>query len=159
MQPLSDRQRALLEALPKQQRVAWISGVACSVAGIAYIVWAISRFEPLGNPAHDIGFDAPVTRPVATLYVHYGDHLRARSYDSPQARFLARYVERNMNFSAGLLLLAFRVILGLTATLLGFATMTVVVERGRLLRIVGALGVDTAAARVSSTASPRAPTE
>ncbi len=140
MQSLSDRQRALLEALPNQQRIARISGIVCSIAGILYIVWAIGRFEPRGNPADEIGFDALVTKPVATLYVHYSDRLRERSYDSPQARFLARALERNMNFSAGLLLLAFRVILGLTATLLGFATLTVVIERGRLLRILGALG-------------------
>lgn len=141
MQPLSDRQRALLEALPRQQRIARLSGIACSVAGILYIAWAISRFEPTGNPAEEIGFDAPVTRPVATLYVKYSDSLAKRDFEGYQARALARSLDRNMNFSAGLLLLSFRVILGLIVTLLGFATMTVVIERGRLIRILEASGL------------------
>ena len=136
LQPLSDRQRALLEALPRQQRVARIFGVACSLAGILYITWAIGRFEPLGNPAQEIGFDAPITKPVATLYVRRSNFLKERNFDGGQARVLAQSLDRNMNFSAGLLLLAFRAILGLIVALLGFATLTVVIERGRLLRIL-----------------------
>jgi hypothetical protein len=141
LQPLSDRQRALLGALPRQQRIAGLFGIACGVAGILYIAWAISRFDPAGDPAEGIGFDAPVTRPVATLYVEYRDSLAKREFEDYQARALARSLGYNMNFVAGLLLLSFRVILGLMVTLLGFATMTVVIERRRLIRILEASGL------------------
>lgn len=141
MHPLSDRQQALLEALPRQQRVARVAGVVCSLVGIAYIVWALMRFDPMGDPTEAIGFDAAVTAPVATLYLKYRDHVESREWEGSQARALAGSLRRGMNFSAGLLLLAFRVILGLIVTLLGFATMTVVIERGRLLRILAAQGL------------------
>ena len=154
MRPLSDRQRALLEALPRRQQIARWFGIGCSLIGIAYIVWAVERFEPRGNPAEEIGFDAPVTRPVASLYLHYSDALAKKTFEDRQARALARGLRRNMNFSAGLLLLAFRVILGLIVMLLGFATMTVVIERARLIRILEAGGLMPDAA-----SSPASPTE
>lgn len=161
MQPLSNRQQALLAALPKQQRIARISGIACSLAGIFYIAWAITCFDPTGNPTEGIGFDAAVTKPVATLFVKYSDYLKKREWDGSQARALAGSLNRNMNFSAGLLLLAFRVILGLIVTLLGFATMTVVIERARLLRILETAGVIPDAGPAGSpdpSVSPRPPT-
>ena len=82
-----------------------------------------------------------MTKPVATLYLKYRDYVETREWESAEARALAGSLRRGMNFSAGLLLLAFRVILGLIVTLLGFATMTVVIERGRLLRILADQGL------------------
>ncbi len=157
MQPLSDRQQALLAALPRQQRIARVTGILCSLVGVLYIVWAVLRFDPLGDPTEAIGFDAVVTAPVATLYLKYRDYVETREWEGSQARALAGSLRRGMNFSAGLLLLAFRVILGLIVTLLGFATMTVVIERGRLLRILAAQGLvpgdDAPAAAALSTRS------
>ncbi len=162
MRPLSDRQRALLKALPQQQRIARVLGIACSLLGILYIVWAVGRFEPKGNPAEQIGFDASVTKPVATLFLEYSDYLGKKTYEDRQARALAAGLRRNMDFSAGLLLLAFRVILGLVVAMLGFATLTVVIERGRLLRILEASGVAPVpeiAGGAGATPDPRPPTE
>ena len=162
MRPLSDRQRVLLKALPRQQRIARVLGIACSLLGILYIVWAVGRFEPKGNPAEQIGFDAPVTKSVATLFLKYSDYLGKKTYEDHQARALAAGLRRNMDFSAGLLLLAFRVILGLVVAMLGFATLTVVIERARLLRILEARGVMSNAgihALDAPSAAPLPPTE
>lgn len=154
MQTLSNRQQALLAALPRQQRVARVAGIVMSVVGILYIAWAITRFDPAGDPTEGIGFDAVVTAPVATLFVKYRDYLNKRVWEDSQAHALAGSLKRNMNFSAGLLLLAFRVILGLIVMLLGFATMTVVIERARLLRILEARGVSPEPLGAGAAAGP-----
>lgn len=144
MQSINDRQRALLGQLPRQQRTARVVGIVCSLVGILYIVWAVDRFHPRVNPAEGVGFDAIVTEPVATLFAAHQQKLGARTFENPRERALARHLYAHMTFSAGLLVLAFRVILGLIVTLLGFATLTVMIERARLLRILEAAGVHPA---------------
>ena len=139
MDRLSPRQRKLLRELPKHQRIAQWVGIALTLCGVAYVVWAIDRFHPRADPSEKIGFDAPIVSEVANHYTPFKHRLEERIYDDGRERAMAISLIRGMNYAGGLHLLAFRVILGLLAAMLGLAHLTVVVERRRLLRMIEAL--------------------
>lgn len=136
---LTHRQHVLLESLPRQQRNGRLSGIALSLAGVLYILWALARFEPGADPIDAVGFDSAIAMPVASLYRDANAKLEALETETVRERALAWRLQLLLNFSAGIFLLAFRVILGLLLAMLGFATLTVVIERGRLLAILEAL--------------------
>lgn len=144
MTPLTDRQLSLLACLPKQQRLARVAGVLLALVGIVYIAWAITRFDIGVDPAKDIGFDAWITTPIATVYDGRRDGLERFAPRTDREQYLSRTHSRGMNFSGSLMLLGFRITLGLMPLLLGLTALTVYVERARLLRIVTALRDDSA---------------
>jgi hypothetical protein len=137
--PLRVSERRLLDTLPRQQRLAGLTGLALCVLGVAYVGWAVSHFEPRSDPRDQVSFDTPITRRVVFLYHRYQQRLEAFEARTPRESALVKGLRRNMSFSSGLLVLAFRVLLGTLAVMLGLASLTVVVERRRLLHIVARL--------------------
>lgn len=150
MGALSDRQLTLVRSLPAEQRNARIAGVLLTLMGIAYMAWSFTRFDIGVDPARNIGFDAPVTKPVATIFDARRKGLDLFGPTTRREEFLIHRQILGMNFSGALLLLGFRMTLGLLPLMLGLSTLTVVIERARLLHIVAALDDTSGAAIIQS---------
>ena len=137
--PLRPHQRRLLRALPRQQYLANLTGAILCAIGAGYIAWSISHFDARSDPRNQASFDAPLTQRVVFLYHRSQQRLEAFEAGTARESLLVRGLRRNMSFSSGLMVLAFRVLLGTLAVMLGLASLTVVVERRRLLAIIARL--------------------
>lgn len=135
---LLPEQARLLSRLARTQRWTAAAGVALALLGMAYSTWGILRFDPLGDPRIDPGFDRPIAR-MAFLYASYqGATERIRPETATEAVLLDT-LEGGMKFGSGVVMMLLRLFLGTLAALAGFVLMTVAVERGRLLAIIGRL--------------------
>ena len=112
-----------------------IVGALLALIGAAYLFWGVTRFDPMADPRENPGFDWPVAR-LAFLFER-GQLMvdRAVPQTAMEGRLL-RGMSRNMNFSAGVMVLLLRIFFGTLALVSGFAIMTVVVERARLLALI-----------------------
>jgi hypothetical protein len=138
-EPLTARQQQLLGRLARSQPWVWAAGAALVVASSAYLVWSVRQFHPRANPALVTTFDAPLVRPIAQGYARLELRLARFEPRTASELRLAHGLRRTQRFSAGLLILATRALLGVLGGLLGLATLTVAAERRRLLAIVARL--------------------
>lgn len=138
MAELSDRQRGWLATLERTQRLASLFGALMVVLGASYVVWAVAIFDPLADPRDAPRWDKPVAA-IAEIYDPYRPILRAIRPATENERVLHEGVTRNLAFSTGIMILLVRTLLGTVMCLGGLAMLTVVVERSRLLKIIGRL--------------------
>ena len=137
--PLSARQQQLLKRLQGAQRWTAVLGVLLVLAGATYFGWAVRKFDPRGTPLDEPGFDIALTRPLLILYGRYDGRLSRIEPETSQERQLLFWLKRNSGFSGGVMVLGLRTFMATLAVLLGLATLAVVAERARLLRIVAQL--------------------
>ena len=132
---LSAAQERLLARLARTQRWASAAGLVLALAGVAYAGWGMARFDPRGDPRLDPGFDRPVAK-LAFLFVSYQGALEYIQPETSTEQFLLETLQGGMKFGSGMALMLLRLLLGTLVAMAGFATMTVVVERRRLLAII-----------------------
>lgn len=137
MTALDERQRQLLASLPRSQRRARWLGSALIVLGLSYLGFAYLSFDPR-RPADVAGYDAALTEPILAHYAASERVLRRLEPQTFTELQLSIWLRAQARTSGALLVLAYRGLLGVLATLLGFAVLTVTIERARLLRIVAA---------------------
>jgi len=135
MAPLSDRETKFLTRVRGSQRWFAIGGLVLSLLGAAYTTWGVLRFDPHGDPRKNPGFDGPVAE-LAFLFERGYQMIDHTDPQTPTEARLLRTLERNMQFSTGVMVLLMRVFLGLFAVVTGLLSMSVVVERARLLRLI-----------------------
>ena len=135
MAPLSDRETKFLTRVRGSQRWFAIGGLVLSLLGAAYTTWGVLRFDPHGDPRKNPGFDGPVAE-LAFLFERGYQMIDHTDPQTPTEARLLRTLERNMQFSTGVMVLLMRVFLGLFAVVTGLLAMSVVVERARLLRLI-----------------------
>ena len=132
---LSTTQERLLARLARTQRWAAAAGLALAIAGVAYAGWGLASFDPRGDPRLDPGFDRPVAK-LAFLFVSYQGALEYIQPETSTELFLLETLQGGMKFGSGLTLMLLRLLIGTIMAVAGFAAMTVVVERRRLLVII-----------------------
>jgi len=125
----------MLGRVTRSQRPMAIVGGVLALLGAGYLIWSVTRFDPLADPRENPGFDWPVAR-LAFLFEPGLVVVENSVPETPTEGRLLRGLSRNMNFSAGVMVLLLRVYLGTLALVSGFAIMTVVVERARLIAMI-----------------------
>lgn len=135
MPALADSQDRLLGRLIRSQRPMGIAGAVLALLGAAYLVWGVTRFDPSADPRENPGFDWPVAR-LGFLFERGMVMVENSVPETPTEARLLRGLSRNLSFSAGVMVLLLRIFLGTLALVSGFAIMTVVVERGRLIAMI-----------------------
>lgn len=135
MGQLDERQSGWLAKLERGQRAASVLGAVLVLAGLAYVVFAVTVFDPRADPRDQPGWDRPVAS-LANLYSPYRPIIRAIRPQTDVERLLHEGVQRNLAFSTGIMILLVRVLVGTVLCLSGMAALTVVVERRRLLALI-----------------------
>jgi hypothetical protein len=139
MSPDAERDATLVESVRRTQRPFMAVGIVLALAGAAYLAWAIARYNPRLDPRDDPGFDRPVAQ-LAFLFEAHQKRLEQRVEDATNREIaLMRGLLMNMAFSAGMMVLLLRVFIGTLVLVFGLSIMTVVVERARLLGVIGRL--------------------
>ena len=135
MPELVEKQDLLLRRIARSQRPMAIAGGLLALLGAAYLVWGVTRFDAHGDPRTNPGFDWPVAR-LAFIFERGQAQLESAEPGSHSEQKLRRGLTRTMQFSSGVMVLLLRIFFGTLALVAGFATMTVVVERARLLAMI-----------------------
>ncbi len=135
MAALIESQDRLLRRTIRSQRPMGIVGAALALLGVAYLVWGVTRFDPRVDPRENPGFDWPVAR-LGFLFERGMVMVENSVPETPTEARLLRGLTRNLNFSAGVMVLLLRIFFGTLALVSGLAIMTVVVERARLLAMI-----------------------
>ena len=135
MGALEGTQTTFLARVRRSQLPIAIGGAIISLLGAAYIGWAILRVDPHGDPRDHPGFDGPIAE-LAFIFQRGQLILEHAQPQTPFEAHLQRALGRNMQFSAGVMVLLVRIFVGTLAMLGGMIMMTVVVERARLLRLI-----------------------
>jgi hypothetical protein len=135
MEPLAERELRMLARLPRSQRWATRVGIALTLLGTLYAVWAVLVFDYNVDPRTQASFDRPVSE-LAHLYDGYERILRQIRAETATEEVLIETLRRGMYFSAGTLVLLMRLFLGTLIALSGLIALTVVVERHRLLALI-----------------------
>ncbi len=135
MAELEESESRLLGRLSRSQRPMAIAGALLALLGAAYLVWGVARFDPLEDPRESPGFDWPVAR-LAFLFERGMSSIEVAVPETKAEARLLRALARNMNFSSGVMVLLLRIFFGTIALVMGFAMVTVVVERARLLAMI-----------------------
>jgi hypothetical protein len=135
MGALEGDQATFLARVRRHQRLLAIGGALISLFGAAYLAWAILRFDPHGDPRDHPGFDGPIAE-LAFIFQRGQLILENAEPQTPGEARLMHELGRNMQFSAGIMVLLVRVFVGTLAMLGGMIMMTIVVERARLLRLI-----------------------
>ncbi|HKC51771.1 MAG TPA: hypothetical protein VKF60_13320 [Myxococcota bacterium] len=135
MGALEGRESSYLSSVVRRQRPIAIAGAVIALLGAGYLTWAIARYDQHADPRDSPGWD----RPIADLaFVFQRGQLRVEKAEAqtPSEARLLRALSRNMQFSAGIMVLQVRMFVGTLALLGGCIMMTVVLERSRLLRLI-----------------------
>jgi hypothetical protein len=139
MSDSAERDERFVAGVSRSQRPFLAVGIVLALAGAAYLVWAVARYNPRLDPRDDPGFDRPVAQ-LAFLFDAYQDRLETTAEGAtPRELALMRGLNRNMAFSAGMMVLLVRIFVGTILVVFGLSIMTVVVERARLLAVIGRL--------------------
>jgi hypothetical protein len=129
------RDAAFLSRVRAQQRPIAIGGAVIALLGAAYLTWGIARYSPRADPRDDPGFDGPIAE-LAFLFQRGQLAVENANPQTPGEKRMLFVLARNMQFSAGIIVLQVRIFVGTLAMLAGLILMTVVVERGRLLKLI-----------------------
>jgi hypothetical protein len=132
---LEGNDAGFLSRVRSHQRPLAIAGALLSLCGIAYLAWAILRYDPEADPRLDTGFDRPIAK-LGFLFQRGLWLVENAQPQTPTEERLLHGLSRNMQFSAGIMVLLLRIFTGTLTTLAGFIVMTVVVERARLLKLI-----------------------
>ena len=137
---LPPKEARLLASLARTQPWVAAVGLALALLGAGYATWGVLRFDPQADPRRDPGFDRPVAR-LAFLYQGTQGGVEQIRPETSTEAVLRDTLLGGMHFGSGVVLMLLRLFLGTLMALLGSVMMTVVVERRRLLRIIGRLQV------------------
>jgi hypothetical protein len=140
MQQLSETDTRWLERLDWTQRVATWVGLVLAVLGAVYVGWGIYLFDYRVDPRTQSSFDGPVSQ-LAFLYDGYQRTLDKITPETPVEQMLMEGAKRGMYFSSGVMVMMMRIYLGTLVCLMGLVSLTVVIERRRLLRVISKLRV------------------
>ncbi|MEX2205860.1 MAG: hypothetical protein WEF50_06485 [Myxococcota bacterium] len=135
MAELVELQDRMLGRLARSQKPLAIVGTLLALLGATYVTWGVLRFDPRADPRVEPGFDWPVAR-LAFLFDRGQARLEQAEPGSPVEQSLRRVLSRNMHFSTGVMVMLLRIFLGTLVLVLGFAILTVVVERARLIAMI-----------------------
>jgi hypothetical protein len=135
MAELEPREVAFAQRMRRTQRAFALAGVVIALLGAAYTTWGLLRFDPHHDPRENPGFDRPVAQ-LAFLFQRGYEKIENTVAETPTEARLLHALQRNMEFSTGVMLMLMRVFLGLFALVTGMVTMTVVYERHRLLQLI-----------------------
>ena len=135
---LPDSEIRLLARLARTQPWVAAAGLALALMGAAYATWGVLRFDPRADPREDPGFDRPVAQ-LAFLYQGYQSGVERIAPETSTEAVLRSTLLGGMHFGSGVVLMLLRLFLGTLLALVGCVMMTVVVERRRLLKIIGRL--------------------
>lgn len=135
MAELNRSEDQLFARVARSQKPMAVAGAVVALLGVAYLAWGVARFNPRVDPRQNPGFDWPVAR-LAFLFDHGRFLVDTAVPRSPTETRLLRGLSRNMDFSAGVMVLLLRSLLGTLALISGLAIMTVVVERARLIAMI-----------------------
>lgn len=136
MGALEQSDSSYLETVRRRQRPVAVAGAIIALLALGYLAWAILRFNPRADPRDDPGFDIPIAQ-LAFIFQKGQLKLEKMATEAtPSELALLRMLSRNMSFSAGIMVLQVRMFVGTVALLGGLIMMTVVVERGRLLKLI-----------------------
>ena len=135
MPELVEIQDQLLGRLTRSQKPMAIVGALLALLGATYITWGVLRFDPQADPRENPGFDWPVAR-LAFVFEGGLTRIDRSVAQTPAEERLLRGMSRNMTFSAGVMVMLLRIFFGTLALVLGFAIVTVVVERARLIAMI-----------------------
>jgi hypothetical protein len=135
MAELHESEQRTLGRLTHSQKPMAVVGAVLALVGAVYLIWGVTRFDPGADPRLNPGFDWPVAR-LAFLFERGQFIVENALPQTPTEERLLRGLSSNMIFSAGAMVLLLRVLLGTLALVSGFAIMTVVVERARLIAII-----------------------
>jgi hypothetical protein len=135
MGALEARDSSFLAAVRRHQRPVAIGGALLSLLGALYLGWAILRFNPRADPRDNPGFDRPIAE-LAFIFQRGQLMIENAEPATPMEARMLHALSRNMQFSAGIMVLQVRMFVGTLAMLGGFIMMTVAVERARLLRLI-----------------------
>jgi hypothetical protein len=138
MGALEARDASYLSGVRRRQQPLAIGGALLAIVGGAYLSWAILRFDPHADPRVNPGFDRPIAE-LAFIFERGQLIVENAVPRSPTEARLMRGLSRNMQFSAGIMVLLLRIFVGTLAMLGGLIVLTVVVERGRLLKLIARL--------------------
>ena len=135
MSALEGNEASFLSQVRSHQRPLAIAGALLAVCGIAYLAWAILRYDPEADPRLDTGFDRPIAK-LGFLFQRGLWLVENAEPKTPTEERLLHGLSHNMQFSAGMMVLLLRIFTGTLTMLAGFIMMTVVVERARLLKLI-----------------------
>lgn len=135
MSVLETHEAGYLSRVRSHQRPLMIAGGIIALLGIAYVAWAILRYDPSADPREDTGWDTPITR-LGYLFQRGLLIVENAEGQTPTEKRLLHGLALNMKFSSGVMVLMLRVFTGTIVMLGGFIMMTVVVERARLLKLI-----------------------
>ncbi len=135
---LTEADERLLARLEREQRWAVVGGIVLTLLAAAYLGWAITSFDPRGDPRGTPAYDGPIAR-IGFLYDGYQQRLDREVPRDGREQLLMEGLRSQMSFSAGMFVLATRILLGTLAAMAGLAALTVAMERHRLLRIIARL--------------------
>ena len=109
-------------------------GLGRLLLGSLYLGFAVLSFDPRAAPTES-ALDGPVAR-IGRLFQGYQRVMDQIKPETPTEALLLEALDRNMNFSGGVMLLMLRVFLGTLVVVGGLIALTVFVERERLLRVI-----------------------
>lgn len=135
MAVFEQREAAFLSRVRSHQRPLAIGGALLALLGGAYLAWGILRYDQRVDPRDDPGFDGPIAS-LAFIFQRGQLIVENAAPATPSEARMLHALGRNMQFSAGVMVLQMRIFVGTLALLGGFIMLTVVVERARLLRLI-----------------------
>jgi hypothetical protein len=138
MAELTEKQATWLVGLRRGQRISSGLGIVLALLGAAYVAWAVKTFDPRVDPREQPAWDRPIAG-LADLYRPYLPIIEAIKPKTDVEQILHEGVTRNLAFSTGVMILLVRVMIGSLVCVAGLAALTVVVERQRLLELIGQL--------------------
>ena len=135
MAELQEAEVRAFERIARHQKPMAIGGLVLAILGAVYLGWGVSRFDPREDPRVNPGFDWPVAR-LAFIFDRGRAQLERAEPETKSEQQMIRRVQRNMDFSAGVMVFLLRTFCGTLAFVLGLTMVTVVVERARLIALV-----------------------
>lgn len=135
MAELDARQQGYLRGIRRSERLNVLWGCALILAGSIYGTWAVLRFDPRAAIEDHASFDRPISS-LERLYDPYKPFMTLTRPESPLESLLLRVLGAHMAFTVGILMTLVRLFLGVLVALMGLVTLTVVVERRRLLVLI-----------------------
>src|SRR5512139_3562440 len=123
MKDVPERDARLLASVSRSQRPFLGLGIVLALAGAAYLTWALVRYDPWDDPRQNPGFDRPVAQ-LAFLFQRHQFVIEHANGQTPAENRLLRGLARNMQFSAGIMVLLLRLFLGTLTLVFGLTIMT-----------------------------------
>ena len=138
MAALTEKDRRYLRQMAWMQPGALITGILGFVLGVAYVAWAVLIFDFRQDPREQGAFDVPIQE-IADVYDGYSWTISKIIPESDTEAILLESMRGGLKFTTGIMVMLLRIFLGTLVALMGLVSLTVVVERRRLLHVIDRL--------------------